>query len=255
LPTDNADHGNASGPDLSSIRERQMSRTVTFAPDPDAAVAGVRSGSTVLVGGFGIVGEPTELIDALRRTGVDDLTIVSNNAGNGDRGLAALLAAGQVAKVVCSYPRQRDSHVFDLLYRAGRIELELVPQGTLAERIRAAAAGIGGFYTPTAVGTELARGKEVRTIDGRTYCLELPIHADVALIRAHRADRLGNLTYRKTARAFSPVMAAAAELTIVQADEVVPVGHIVPETVVTPHIYVSRVVACPPAAGPGGDTA
>lgn len=226
-----------------------MSGPVTFVPDADAAVAGVRPGSTVLVGGFGVVGEPTELLGALRRAGVGGLTVVSNNAGNGERGLAALLAAGQVTKVVCSYPRQRDSHVFDRLYRAGRIELELVPQGTLAERIRAAAAGIGGFYTPTAVGTELAHGKEVRTIDGRTYCLELPIHADVALIRAYRADRLGNLTYRRTARAFSPVMAAAAAVTIVQADDVVPVGELAPEAVVTPHIYVDRVVACP-ADGP-----
>ena len=210
--------------------------------DPDAAVRGVEDGATVLIGGFGRAGMPFALVDALLRRGAVGLTVVNNNAGNGDTGLAALLAAGQVRKVICSFPRQSDSFVFDGLYRAGRIELELVPQGTLAERIRAGGAGIGGFYTPTGVGTPLADGKEVRTIDGRDYLLELPIRADVALVRAHRADRMGNLVYRKTGRNFGPIMAAAAGLTIVEVSDVVPTGSLDPEAVVTPGIFVDRVV-------------
>jgi 3-oxoadipate CoA-transferase alpha subunit len=221
-----------------------------LSPDADAALAEVSDGATVLIGGFGSAGEPTELIDALRRRRTGGLTVVNNNAGNGEEGLAALLAAGQVKKIICSFPRQKDSWVFDRLYRAGRIELEVVPQGTLAERMRAAGAGIGAFYCPTGVGTSLAAGKETRTIDGRNYLLEYPLRGDVALIKAHIADSTGNLVYRKTARNFGPVMATAAALTIVQVDRVVPVGGIDPEAVVTPGIYVDRLVICrTPAAG------
>jgi 3-oxoadipate CoA-transferase alpha subunit len=209
------------------------------------AVTAVEDGATVLVGGFGMAGMPVELIEALIGHGAGDLTIVSNNAGNGDTGLAALLAAGRVRKVICSFPRQSDSWVFDGLYRAGKIELEVVPQGNLAERMRAAGAGIGAFYSPTAVGTPLAEGKETRTIDGRVYLLEYPIHGDVALIKAHRADRIGNLVYRKTARNFGPVMAAAARTTIAQVSEIVAVGELDPEAVVTPSIYVDRLVEVP----------
>jgi 3-oxoadipate CoA-transferase, alpha subunit len=208
----------------------------------DAAVAGIEDGSTVLVGGFGLAGMPFDLIDALIRQGAKDLTIVSNNAGNGDVGLAALLAAGRVRKVLCSFPRQADSWVFDDLYRAGKIDLEVVPQGNLAERMRAAGAGIGAFYCPTAVGTPLAEGKEERVIDGRRYLLEYPIKGDYALIAAHTADTLGNLVYRKTARNFGPVMATAATTTVVQVDQVVEPGKLDPEAVVTPSIYVDRVV-------------
>jgi 3-oxoadipate CoA-transferase, alpha subunit len=208
----------------------------------DEAVAGIEDGSVVLVGGFGLAGMPFDLIDALIRTGAKDLTIVSNNAGNGDVGLAALLKAGQVRKVVCSFPRQADSWVFDDLYRAGKIELELVPQGNLAERMRAAGAGIGAFFCPTAVGTPLAEGKETREIDGRTYVLEYPIKGDYALVSAYRADTLGNVVYRKTARNFGPVMATAARTTIVQVSEVVPAGALDPEAVVTPSIFVDRIV-------------
>jgi 3-oxoadipate CoA-transferase alpha subunit len=208
----------------------------------DEAVADVTDGSTVLVGGFGLAGMPFHLIDALIRQGARDLTIVSNNAGNGEVGLAALLKAGRVGKVICSFPRQSDSYVFDELYRAGQIELEVVPQGNLAERLRAAGAGIGAFFCPTAVGTPLAEGKEARTIDGRDYILEYPIKGDVALISAHRSDRMGNLVYRKTARNFGPVMATAARSTIVQVSEVVPTGILDPEAVVTPGIFVDRVV-------------
>ncbi|WP_131737045.1 3-oxoacid CoA-transferase subunit A [Actinomadura roseirufa] len=208
----------------------------------DEAVRGIEDGSTVLVGGFGFAGMPFDLIDALIRQGAADLTIVSNNAGNGDVGLAALLKAGRVRKVICSFPRQSDSHVFDELYRAGRVELEVVPQGNLAERMRAAGAGIGAFYCPTAVGTPLAEGKETRTIDGRVHLLEYPIRGDVALISAHRADTMGNLVYHKTARNFGPVMATAAATTIVQVGGVVPAGDLDPEAVVTPGIYVDRVV-------------
>ncbi|GAB3073338.1 3-oxoacid CoA-transferase subunit A [Intrasporangium mesophilum] len=215
------------------------------------AVADIPDGATVLVGGFGTAGQPVELIEALVHSGARDLTVVSNNAGNGDVGLAALIEAGRVRKIICSFPRQSDSHHFDAKYRAGQIELELVPQGNLAERIRAAGAGIGAFYTPTGYGTPLAEGKEVREIDGRHYVLELPIRGDIALIKAHRADRAGNLTYRKTARNFGPIMAAAAARTIVQVHEVVPVGGIDPEVVVTPGIYVDQVVVVPTAARPG----
>lgn len=215
----------------------------------DEAVAGIEDGSTVLVGGFGMAGMPVDLTDALIRQGATDLTVVSNNAGNGDTGLAALLATGRVRKVVCSFPRQADSWVFDGLYLAGRIELEVVPQGNLAERMRAAGAGIGAFFCPTGVGTPLAEGKETRVIDGRTYVLEHPIKGDVALIKAHLADRMGNLVYRKTARNFGPVMATAAATTIVQVSEVVEPGGIDPEVVVTPGIYVDRIVAVPPATG------
>ncbi|MET9124470.1 MULTISPECIES: 3-oxoacid CoA-transferase subunit A [unclassified Streptomyces] len=208
----------------------------------DEAVAGIEDGSTVLVGGFGMAGMPVELIDALIRQGAKELTVVSNNAGNGDTGLAALLAKGRVRKVVCSFPRQSDSYVFDGLYRAGEIELEVVPQGSLAERIRAAGAGIGAFFCPTGAGTLLAEGKETRVIDGRTHVLEYPIKGDVALIGAHRADRMGNLVYRKTARNFGPVMATAATTVVAQVREIVETGAIDPESVVTPGIYVDRLV-------------
>jgi 3-oxoadipate CoA-transferase, alpha subunit len=210
-----------------------------------AALDGVADGATVMIGGFGGAGQPAELIDGLIAQGARDLTIVNNNAGNGETGLAALLKAGRVRKIVCSFPRQTDSQVFDALYRAGRIELELVPQGNLAERIRAAGAGIGGFFTPTGHGTELAKGKETREIGGRMYVLETPIHADVALIKAERGDRWGNLTYRKTARNFGPVMAMAATLTIASVHEVVELGGLDPEHVVTPGIFVQRVVKVP----------
>jgi 3-oxoadipate CoA-transferase alpha subunit len=205
--------------------------------DPDEAVAGIEDSSTVLVGGFGMAGMPVTLIDALIRSGASDLTVVSNNAGNGDTGLAALLAAGRVRKVICSFPRQSDSWVFDGLYREGKIELEVVPQGNLAERMRAAGAGIGAFFCPTGVGTPLAEGKETREFNGRSYVLELPISGDVALIAAHTGDRMGNLTYRKTARNFGPVMATAARRTIVEVGRVVEIGAIDPEVVVTPGIY------------------
>ncbi|MGW5665830.1 3-oxoacid CoA-transferase subunit A [Streptomyces sp. NPDC003758] len=216
--------------------------TTTVTADADEAVAGIEDGSTVLIGGFGMAGMPVTLIDALIRQGAKDLTVVSNNAGNGDQGLAALLAAGRVRRVVCSFPRQHDSWVFDGLYREGRIELEVVPQGNLAERLRAAGAGIGAFYCPTGVGTMLTEGRERRTIAGRDYVLEYPIKGDVALIGAHTADRMGNLVYRKTARNFGPVMATAAKLTIAQVRSVVDTGRLDPESVVTPCIYVDRVL-------------
>jgi 3-oxoadipate CoA-transferase alpha subunit len=211
-------------------------------PDVEAAVAGVDDGSTVMVGGFGMAGMPSALIDGLIAQGAKGLTIVCNNAGNGETGLAALLKARRVRKVICSFPRQSDSHVFDALYRAGDVELELVPQGNLAERIRAAGAGIGGFFTPTGFGTELAKGKETRRIDGRDYVLEYPIEADLALIKALKADRWGNLVYRMTARNFGPIMASAARCTVVQVDEVVPLGALDPECIVTPGLHVHRVV-------------
>ena len=213
-----------------------------FVESADAALQGIADGATVMIGGFGGAGQPVELIDALLANGVRDLTVVSNNAGNGDTGLGALLAAGRVRKIICSFPRQVDSHVFDALYRQGRIELELVPQGNLAERIRASGAGIGAFYTPTGYGTLLAQGKETREIDGRMYVLEKPIHADVALIQAERGDRWGNLTYRKTARNFGPIMATAAALTIAAVREVAELGSIDPECVVTPGVHVDRLV-------------
>jgi 3-oxoadipate CoA-transferase alpha subunit len=217
----------------------------TICPDTAEAVAGISDGATVLVGGFGMAGMPVALIDALIDQGATDLTVVSNNAGNGDTGLAALLAKRRVRKVICSFPRQSDSWVFDGLYRDGAIELEVVPQGTLAERMRAAGAGIGAFYCPTAVGTLLAEGKETREIDGRTHVLEYPIRGDVALIRAHTADRMGNLVYRKTARNFGPVMATAAVQTIVEVTDIVETGSLDPESVVTPSIYVDRIVEVP----------
>jgi 3-oxoadipate CoA-transferase, alpha subunit len=214
----------------------------TVVADADEAVAGIVDGSTVLIGGFGTAGQPVELIDALIRSGVKELTVVNNNAGNGRVGLAALLANGQVRKIICSFPRQADSYVFDELYRAGKVELELVPQGNLAERIRAAGAGIGAFFCPTGVGTPLAEGKERRSIDGRDYVLEYPIKGDVALIKARRADTLGNLVYRKTSRNFGPVMAMAAKITVVQVGEIVEPGGIDPEVVITPGIFVDRLV-------------
>jgi 3-oxoadipate CoA-transferase, alpha subunit len=210
--------------------------------DPDVAVAGIEHGATILVGGFGMAGLPVTLIDALIRQGARELTVVSNNAGNGNTGLAALLDAGRVRRMICSFPRQHDSWVFDRLYRSGRIELELVPQGNLAERLRAAGAGIGAFFCPTGVGTTLAGDRETRVIDGRTYVLEYPIRGDVALIAAHESDRMGNLVYRKTARNFGPVMAAAGALTVVEVPTVVDTGEIDPEIVVTPSIYVDRVL-------------
>ena len=215
------------------------------------AVADIHDGATVMIGGFGAAGQPAELIDALLAQGARDLVIVNNNAGNGETGLAALLAARRVRRIVCSFPRQADSQVFDALYRAGEIELELVPQGNLAERIRAAGAGIGAFYTPTGFGTLLAEGKETRRIAGRDHVLEYPLHADFALIRAHRADRWGNLVYRKTARNFGPIMAASARVTIAQVEEIVPLGDLDPEAIVTPGLFVQRVVPIAPAAAPG----
>ena len=211
-------------------------------PTLAVAVQGIEDGSTVAVSGFGEAGNPTELVHALIEQGAKDLTLVNNNAGTGHLGVAALLQAGRVKKVICSFPRSAKSVVFQELYKLGQIELEVVPQGTLAERIRAGGAGIGGFYTPTATGTPLAEGKEVRAIDGRDYVLEFPIRADVALIKAEKADPWGNLTYRKAARNFAPAMCMAAELTIVQAREIVGLGDIDPEHVVTPSIFVDRVV-------------
>jgi 3-oxoadipate CoA-transferase alpha subunit len=213
-----------------------------------AALADVPDGATVLIGGFGPAGQPMELIDALIDQGARDLTVVNNNAGNGTTGLAALLGAGRVRKIICSFPRQTDSQIFDDLYRRGKIELELVPQGNLAERIRAAGAGIGGFFTPTSYGTPLAENKETREIGGRHYVLEYPIHADYALIKAELADRWGNLTYRKTARNFGPIMAAAARVAVAQVRRIVELGELDPEAVVTPGIYVKHVVQI--GAGP-----
>ncbi|TAM01364.1 MAG: 3-oxoacid CoA-transferase subunit A [Paraburkholderia sp.] len=213
-----------------------------------AAVADIHDGATVMIGGFGAAGMPAELIDALIEQGARELTIVNNNAGNGEVGLASLLKSRCVRKIICSYPRQSDSYVFDALYRSGEIELELVPQGNLAERIRAAGAGIGGFFTPTAYGTKLAVGKETRVIDGRHYVLESPLHADFALIKAYQGDRWGNLVYRRTARNFGPIMASAAKVAIAQVSDVVPLGSLDPEVIVTPGIFVQRVIAVPQAA-------
>ena len=218
-----------------------MSRVMILG-DALEAVADTPDGATVLVGGFGSAGQPVELIEALLDSGARDLTVVSNNAGNGDHGLAALIRQRRVRKIVCSFPRQSDSWHFDAAWRAGEIELELVPQGNLAERIRAAGAGIGAFFTPTGYGTPLAEGKETRMIGGKGYLLEYPLRGDVALIAAHQADDLGNLIYRKTARNFGPIMAAAATTTIVQVDDIVPIGALDPERVVTPCLYVDRVV-------------
>lgn len=216
------------------------------------ALKDVPDGATVLVGGFGTAGIPNELIEGLIEQGARDLTIVNNNAGNGDTGLAALLKTGRVRKIICSFPRQADSWVFDELYRAGKIELELVPQGNLAERLRAAGAGIGGFFCPTGYGTELARGKETRQINGRWHVFELPIHGDVALIKAETGDRWGNLTYRKAARNFGPVMATAARTTIASVHEIKPLGQLDPEIIVTPGIHVSRIVQVPRMATQAG---
>jgi len=217
-------------------------------PSIGAAVADIRDGATVMIGGFGTAGMPSELIDALIALGARDLTIVNNNAGNGETGLAELLKARRVRKIICSFPRQTDSQVFDGLYRAGELELELVPQGNLAERIRAAGAGIGAFFSPTGFGTLLAEGKETRVINGRNYVLEYPIHADFALIKADQGDRWGNLVYRKTARNFGPIMASAAKCTVAQVRAVVPLGGLDPEAIVTPGIFVARVVPVTSAA-------
>ena len=207
-----------------------------------SALEGIQDGATVLIGGFGTAGIPGELIDGLIAQGARDLTVVNNNAGNGDAGLAALLKAGRVRKILCSFPRQADSYVFDELYRAGKLELELVPQGNLAERLRAAGAGVGAFFCPTSFGTELANGKETREINGRQYVLEYPIHGDVALIKAEKGDRWGNLTYRKAARNFGPVMATAAKRTIASVHEIAELGELDPESIVTPGIFVSKIV-------------
>lgn len=221
----------------------------------EAAVAGIKDGSTVMIGGFGNAGQPFELIDALLGCGARDLTIVNNNAGQGDHGLALLIREGRVKKIICSFPRQSDSWHFDAKYAAGEIELELVPQGNLAERIRAAGAGIGGFFTPTGYGTMLAEGKETRIIDGRGHIFETPLHADAALIKALTADRKGNLVYRKTARNFGPIMAAAAHHTIVQVSDIVPPGTLDPENVVTPGIYVNSIVRITDSTGTTGKAA
>lgn len=216
------------------------------------ALAGTRDGATVLIGGFGTAGIPNELIEGLIEQGARELTVVNNNAGNGDTGLAALLKSGRVRKIVCSFPRQADSHVFDALYRSGKLELELVPQGNLAERLRAAGAGIGAFFTPTGFGTELAKGKETRVIDGRPYVLEYPIRGDLALIKAERGDRWGNLVYRKAARNFGPVMATAAARTVASVFEIAELGTLDPEAIVTPGIHVSAVVRVPRTATQAG---
>lgn len=206
------------------------------------AVSVIPDRATVMIGGFGLAGQPQALINGLIEHGATDLTIVNNNAGNGDVGLALLIKLGRVKKIICSFPRQVDSQHFDEAYRAGKIELEVVPQGNLAERIRAAGAGIGGFFSPTGYGTLLAEGKETRTIDGKNYVLESPIHADFSLIKAHAADPLGNLIYRKTARNFGPIMATAAKQTIVQVSEIVNVGDLDPEHIITPGIFVNTIV-------------
>ena len=221
------------------------------------ALAGTPDGATVLIGGFGTAGIPSELIDGLIEQGARDLTIVNNNAGNGDSGLAALLKAGRVRKIICSFPRQADSYVFDGLFRSGQLELELVPQGNLAERLRAAGAGIGGFFTPTGYGTELAKKadgspKETREINGRMYVFEEPIHGDLALIKAECGDRWGNLTYRKAARNFGPVMATAAKKTVATVHQIAELGQMDPETIVTPGLFVSKIVKIPRVATQAG---
>ncbi len=211
----------------------------------EQAIGSVANGSTVMIGGFGTAGIPGVLIDGLIASGSTELTVVNNNAGNGDSGLAALLKAGRVRKIICSFPRQADSQVFDQLYRSAKIELELVPQGNLAERMRAAGAGIGGFFVRTAAGTLLAKGKETRLIDGQLYVYETPIHADLALIKAECGDRWGNLTYRKTARNFGPVMAMAAKRTVATVHTIVELGEIDPESIVTPGIFVQSILQIP----------
>ena len=221
------------------------------------ALNGIQDGSTVLIGGFGTAGKPNELIDGLIEQGARDLTIVNNNAGNGDTGLAALLRTGRVKKIICSFPRQADSHVFDALYRSGKIELELVPQGNLAERIRAAGAGVGAFFTPTGYGTEMAfdangTPKESRLINGKNYVLEYPIHGDVALIKAESGDRWGNLVFNKAARNFGPVMAMAAKRTIATVHHIAELGQLDPEAIVTPGIFVNQIVRIDHKATVGG---
>jgi len=206
------------------------------------AMAGIQDGSTVMVGGFGTAGIPNELIDGLIAHGAKDLTVVNNNAGNGDTGMASLLKTGRVRKIICSFPRQADSYVFDELYRSGKLELELTPQGNLSERIRAAGAGVGAFFTPTGFGTDLAKGKETREINGKMYVLEYPIYGDVALVKAECGDRWGNLTYRKTARNFGPTMAMACKHTIASVHEIVELGDFDPEAIVTPAIFVNKIV-------------
>ena len=208
----------------------------------ETAIGKIFDGATIMIGGFGNAGQPAELIDALIEHGATDLTIINNNAGNGEIGLAALLKAKRVKKIICSFPRQSDSQVFDALYRAGEIELELVPQGNLAARIQAAGSGLGAIFTPTGFGTELAEGKETRQINGKDYVLEYPITADFALIKAYKGDRHGNLIYRKTARNFGPIMATAAMHTIAQVNEVVEVGALDPESIITPGIFVTEIV-------------
>lgn len=209
----------------------------------EEAVAGIFDGATIMIGGFGTAGQPTHLIDALIDQGACDLTIINNNAGNGEVGLAALLKAGRVHKMICSFPRQVDSQIFDDLYRRGKVELELVPQGNLAARIQAAGAGLGAVFTPTGFGTPLADGKETREIDGRQYVLEYPLKADFSLIKAYEGDRWGNLVYRKAARNFGPIMATAATVTIAEVSRLVQLGDLDPENIVTPGIFVQRLVA------------
>ncbi|HTQ74615.1 MAG TPA: 3-oxoacid CoA-transferase subunit A [Burkholderiales bacterium] len=216
-----------------------------IADGPEAALADVRDGATVLVSGFGGAGVPEELIDALIAQGARDLTIVNNNAGNGEAGIAALFKARRIRKLICSYPRQVDSHHFQEAYRSGKVELEIVPQGTLSERLRAAGAGIGAFYTPTGFGTNLANGKETRIIGGKGHVLEYPLHGDFALVKAERGDRWGNLVYRKSARNYGPTMASAAKVTVAQVYETVELGKLDPECIVTPGIFVTRVVKVP----------
>ena len=223
-----------------------------IAHDVAQALQGVVDGATVMIGGFGTAGIPNELIDGLIEHGARDLTVVNNNAGNGDSGLAALLKTGRVRKIICSFPRQADSHVFDALYRSSQIELELVPQGNLAERIRAAGAGIGAFFTPTGYGTELAKGKETRQINGRMHVLEYPIHAELALIKAERGDRWGNLVYRKAARNFGPIMAMAAKTTVATVHEIVALGQLDPELIITPGIFIQSIVRIDRVATQGG---
>jgi 3-oxoadipate CoA-transferase alpha subunit len=206
------------------------------------AMASIQDGATVMVGGFGTAGIPNELIDGLIAHGAKDLTVVNNNAGNGDTGMAALLKSGRVRKIICSFPRQADSYVFDELYRSGKLELELTPQGNLSERIRAAGAGVGAFFTPTGYGTDLAKGKETREINGKMYVLEYPIYGDVALVKAESGDRWGNLTYRKTARNFGPSMAMACRFTIASVHEIVELGELDPESIVTPALFVNKIV-------------
>jgi len=218
---------------------------VLIAKDTHEALGKIADGSTILIGGFGAAGQPVQLIEALLDSGAKDLVVVSNNAGNNEDPLATLFKEGRVRKILCSFPRQHDSWHFDAAYRSGRVELELVPQGNLAERIRAVGAGLGGFFTPTGYGTLLAEGKETRVINGKNMVFETPITGDVALIKAYKSDHVGNLIYRKTARNFGPIMAAAAHRTVAQVDEVVPTGAIDPETVVTPGIFVQTVVAVP----------